>query len=108
MRSAVQLLSRRTAASVSSGKVHRVLTFNGAQRMKTEPHRLTHVCALGDGIGPEIVRAARRAIVATGVNVDWVEMSMVRLAHVVAHWLSRAPGAGPTKLLLPARSHVVH
>ncbi|MBI3044019.1 MAG: isocitrate/isopropylmalate dehydrogenase family protein [Betaproteobacteria bacterium] len=35
----------------------------------------------GDGIGPEIVRAARRVVDATGVRVDWEEMTAGELAY---------------------------
>ena len=35
-------------------------------------HRVT--CIPGDGIGPEIMAAAKRAVGATGVSVEWVDM----------------------------------
>ncbi|MGH2539869.1 MAG: isocitrate/isopropylmalate dehydrogenase family protein [Actinomycetota bacterium] len=38
------------------------------------PHRVTLIP--GDGIGPEVIEAARRAIEATGVPVAWERMSM--------------------------------
>ena len=38
------------------------------------PHRVTLIP--GDGIGPDVIEAARRTIEATGVPVAWERMSM--------------------------------
>lgn len=35
------------------------------------------LCFNGDGVGPEIVGAARTVIQAAGVDIDWVDMAMV-------------------------------
>jgi isocitrate dehydrogenase (NAD+) len=35
-------------------------------------HRVT--CVPGDGIGPEIMAAAKRAVAATGVAIEWIDM----------------------------------
>ena len=41
--------------------------------MTREPETFAHAVTLipGDGIGPELMRAARRAIEATGVKFEW-------------------------------------
>jgi isocitrate/isopropylmalate dehydrogenase len=45
----------------------------------------------GDGIGPEIVGAAKQCIEATGVGIEWTEMEMVdawRKRHDEIHSLT--------------------
>ena len=43
------------------------------RHIQGEAHSLTHTITLipGDGTGPEIVEATRRAIEATGVKIEW-------------------------------------
>ena len=49
----------------------------------------------GDGIGPEIVGAAKQCIKATGVNIDWVDMEMVRQAEPQPRPFLEAAAIGP-------------
>lgn len=64
----------------------------------------------GDGIGPEIVAAGRRAIDATGVRIDWVPMEMVSgeefvelLSRLLNNYLSSVLPFIPALYLFPHR-----
>ncbi len=59
--------------------------------------RLTHRVTLipGDGVGPEVIEAARRVIEATGVAIDWERRPMG--AGAFSRTGQRAPGRDPRR-----------
>src|SRR4249920_2219201 len=68
----------RAPGSVSARIVRDRSTDQGRWLTRRKVLALTHRITLipGDGIGPEVVEAARRVIEATGTQVDWDRQPM--------------------------------